>query len=317
MKMLNQMIAALLASDIIGGTPHHHAVTIEKKRVDTIYGVWIDVAVARTNFTVPTLVGIADRSLSDDSPRMLLVELGGEYSYPVSSIERQDETNYTLSRFVVEEPGFEIQQANRLEGELIAGMQSSLVRDFNSVDFVWNTENDTKGLLVLNSSREWFNSSACYPESVMELPTSGPARVNYLDGLPDTAAIEANYVFSDAAELADIPEQLFRPIARIMRQHAGISERTVSSRLLFSFQNCAQIRTLLPTIELAFATGTIILYPDEYTRMNGNDDRCDMMITRSSFTHSSNAPHRINPLALRKMNVRFTNNCVYICDSAA
>ena len=136
MKMLNQMIASLLASDFIGGTPHHqHVVLIETKRVDTIYGVWIYVAVARTDFTVPTLVGIADRFLIDDSPRMLLVELGGEYSYPLLSVQRKDQTNYSLSRFVVEEPGFEIQQANRLEGELIAGMQSSLVRDFNSVDF--------------------------------------------------------------------------------------------------------------------------------------------------------------------------------------
>jgi hypothetical protein len=241
-------------------------------------------------------------------------------------IER-DNTEPHAARLVADPPAL----ADHIpyDGQIGFGPGYDLVRYFNSVDFVRNTNNQLTASLVLNSSFEWFNSTACYSDSVISVPM----RVVSVPGSEPEYRIEAQnivnygaytlftpnqtYVLSREPRLMEIDPMIFENGLEMLRQ-AGVVGDFESDywRLHGIFGNCTLVRQQLAPIIIRFPTGDFELHPDEYTEMV-EPDRCRLAVSsRRQGPFLDTRPLKLNPLAFKNLNVRFEQDQMYICDSA-
>ena len=268
-----------------------------------------------SNIATVSLVTQSDGvGITNSSPMLTL--WGGGFRprfYPLISMERG--SFGTLGRFVTEP--VDLDQINSIppySGQIVIAPGTPFVRFFNSVDYVWNTVN-YENKLILSSSFEWFNSTACYPDSVMSVGvgSSGDFEVetyvNY-DGRNITEI--SNYILSSNVKLTEVPPRVYlMTAANLLR--AGVPVEMYRSRIPESFENCTAVRQMLHPISFGFPTGKITLYPDDYTE-NIVGDRCRLLISTPTSAWSS-GPLLMNPLAFKGLNVRFTRNEMVFCES--
>ena len=332
MMKLIQLIC--LASNVFGGT----SIIPLEIRVESGYQKpYFNVTIAGTGRIISTwlILSSAQYGMGSDPNVPPSVGIFGrrprndfgvaEYFRSGLWIER-DNTEADVARLVADPPAL----ADHIpyDGQIGFGPGSDLVRYFNSVDFVRNTNNQLTASLVLNSSFEWFNSTACYSDSVISVPmrlVSVPRNepeyrieaqniANY-GGITLTA--NQTYVLSREPRLMEIDPMIFENGLEMLRQ-AGVVGDFESHywRLFGTFGNCTLVRQHLPPIIIRFATGDFELHPDEYTEMV-EPDLCRLAVsTILQGPFSSTEPLKLNPLAFKNLNVRFEQDQMYICDSA-
>lgn len=211
--------------------------------------------------------------------------------------------------------------------QLGIGSKSMLVRHSGSVDCIWkNGDSGTKQptLLVLNSTQTWFNSIACRPNSTITVPTSdvafgiqvsthgqGESLVNY----------DEKYTFSHISSsweyIAEIPREIYAQIYGILRDSGVAVANPIRLELAEKFGNCRSIISKLPIIRFTFPShGAISLHPEHYIRMDGDDDQCSLLVVIRQGYSSVPEPLRFNPLSLKGINTRFTNDTTAFCLTA-
>ena len=202
-------------------------------------------------------------------------------------------------------------------GSIVMGPGSEFVSYYNSVDFIWNTANN-ENKLILNSSFEWFNTTACYPDSILSVPITGDEftvgnHVTYMGR--NITEIGTYTLCSVFPEMTDVSLEVFNQI-EVALDHAGAPPPSglLHEVVPFTFGNCTAVRELLPPISLEFETGVIDVYPDEYTEMISGD-RCYLLISPPP-RELSPGRRRLNPLNFKGINVRFTRNEMIFCESA-
>lgn len=195
---------------------------------------------------------------------------------------------------------------------------SVLIRKFESVDFVKDiTSHQMNAHFVLNSSLEWFNSTTCFPRSLLSIPyVSSLDRTDlvHLSVTLDPAThstIPLVYRFSINRYIMSLPEEMLQSLISIIRQHGPLINP--SPILSVTFGLCNSVRSHLPEIVLSSSTGTIRLGPEDYTRDIGNG-ACELLIGRPPTPLST---HFFNPFLLTDINLRFSNSNLMLCDSIA
>ena len=228
------------------------------------------------------------------------------------------ESNYsigTIGRLVMDPVDRDIETLSFSDGAVFIGPRTGLVSYYNSVDFIWNTANN-ENKLILNSSLDWFNTTACYPDSTLSVPITGDElrirnHVTYMGiDITEVGNFELDHIFP---VMTDVSLAVFNQIA-IGLHEAGVPFDLFREIVPRFFGNCTAVRELLPPITLGFETGYIVFHPDEYTEMVGQD-HCRLLIHAPIRTFSS-GPHRMNPLTFKGLNVRFTRNEMIFCESA-
>ena len=123
------------------------------------------------------------------------------------------------------------------------------------------------------------------------------------------------YTLVDSGPIvAEIEPMFYVGIAFIL-QRAGIAVQEGYRMYIPEFiSRFNEIRTLLPSIRLSFPTGNLVLKPEDYTEIIA-EDRCRMLITSPEFA-LGDRPLRMNPLAFKGLNVRFTQDRILFCESA-
>ena len=316
-----------LASNVFGGT----SIIPVEIRVESGYQKpYFNVTIAGTGRIISTSLILASARHGMGPPSVNIwgrPERGHSVSFWCDLWIERDNTEANVARLVADPPA--LADDTQYGGRFRFGPGLNLVRYFNSVDFVWNTNNQLTASLVLNSSFEWFNSTACYSDSVISVPmrvVSVPRSepeyrieaqniVNY-GGITHTA--NQTYVLSRAGpELMEIDPMIFEYVLDMLRQ-AGVEGDFESHywRLYGTIRNCTLVRQQLAPIIIRFSTGDFELHPDEYTEMV-EPDHCRLAVsTILQGPFSSTEPLKINPLAFKNLNVRFEQDQMYICDSA-
>ena len=230
------------------------------------------------------------------------------------------ESNYsigTIGRLLTDPVDRDIETLSFSDGAVFIGPRTGLVSYYDSVDFIWNTANN-ENKLILNSSFEWFNTTACYPDSILSVPITGDEftvgnHVTYMGR--NITEIGTYTLCSVFPEMTDVSLEVFNQI-EVALDHAGAPPPSglLHEVVPFTFGNCTAVRELLPPISLEFETGVIDVYPDEYTEMISGD-RCYLLISPPP-RELSPGRRRLNPLNFKGINVRFTRNEMIFCESA-
>lgn len=190
------------------------------------------------------------------------------------------------------------------------GRGSNAVEKYGSVDFVQSS--DGTASIILNSTVEWYRTTACHEDSVISIPYNTSIQysesVRFEVGVGSSALTTVDFEFFEGPFLLSLPEDLISSVFRITQMSSEdcwpISDSCI-------FERCSAIRPLLPTFRLVADELEITLTPQDYTRELGENDRCDLLVR--SLSPASD--WSLNPFMFPDMNVRITNSTFYICDS--
>ena len=197
------------------------------------------------------------------------------------------------------------------------GPRSWLLHYSNSVDYIWRNGSEQPMALVLNLTLDLFNTTTCNNMVVatVPIPVSGVYGISVstiVDGRPMTQA--ARYVFSQTADRIQIPSRIYQAILFIVHNEGNQVDFLHWGPPPQKFRNCERIKHLLPIIRFKLGTGIISLNPVDYVA-NVGDDECKLLVTTPRDS-SPASTFEINPLILRGVNFRFTNDYVAFCDTA-
>ncbi len=280
---------------------------------------YVNVTMRDTNEIVPAHISLTSFNMDFNPSGLPPMHLYGidEDSVPKPGISLERVADGGVGR-ITSEPEYLGDDPTGVEGLIHIGPRTPLVRYYNSVDFIWNTAN-YKNKLILNSSFEWFNTTACTPGSVVSVPITedGLIEVQTFLKLGDSIfSDDDHYQLSSDTFLVDVALHIYLKVTEALAM-AGVPCH--KDRFGFcdpdSFENCRAVRELLPPILMAFSeTDFEVLYPADYTLMIG-EDRCRLYM-RSGPVFRGSEPFHMNPLAFKGRNVRFTPHEMFVCRSA-
>lgn len=234
-----------------------------------------------------------EREVCDDLPDKITIQLSENFSF--------DTENYVFCEYSDDNTTSPVTSIG-------IGPQSPLVRQYGSVDFI---KSMNSSFLVVNSTLEWFENTACNSETVLNIPFFGDhGRVNMTVGFAGNSD-NSSLVY----ELVSKPFLMMIP-ARMLARLLVIIEDAGGRRRIYpgdsvTFSDCDRISPLLPELDVTFASGMIRLSPEDYIKPVGNDT-CQLLLT---FSRRNIQTDFINPFLLPNINVRFTNSSLYLCDS--
>lgn len=245
-----------------------------------------------------------DDQLIDDTLR---ITLSFPDSIPAISL-RDTEMFFSIPRrtFICQDV---VSRASRALG---IGRRSSFIEEFGAVNFLQNSQqlilNDTDGA-VFGANCE---NNSVFRTSFMESGTDADWVMTVDTGDRQSHPFRATTWISHSSEILHLPSDNVQSILEILAQDAA----DPMSR------NCENARRRLPRIELsiwespyaiASVSGRLILYPDDYTRVEP-DGSCTLLIgTGIAWPNYA----RFNPLLVPNLNVRFTNDEIFLCDAIA
>jgi hypothetical protein len=191
-------------------------------------------------------------------------------------------------------PGTSLRVAN----VFAIGPRSTLVNRFNSVAVIKNVSNN--GFLSLGISMDEF-LDYCVPGTFMSAAT--PALIT------PTARLEPFVNWMPFEWIARLPEHAFSQYTEPLVRGGAVRVPGVPHRHIYS--NCtAELIHSLPNLNLDFAGGTVVLTSADYTRIIPETNSCELRITEFPMTFNI-----MNPIQIPGVNLMFTRNETFICDS--
>ena len=203
------------------------------------------------------------------------------------------------------------QMMARASRNLGIGLGSVFVTRFNSVDFL-----SSRRVFILNDMSENEFRNNCEPESIMRIPFAhSQTQADWLMTVgihqDPEEAFRTSIEITDEEQMLQVSPYILRPILHTIAGYLQQDGR---------IGNCMYVRSQLWEIQLRIMdpsnrdhpyAGTIVLRPDDYTRLHA-DGTCTFLIG----THVADLGRaRINPLLLPGMNARFTHQQIALCDS--
>ena len=281
---------------------------------------YVNVTMRETNEIVPAHISLTSFNMDFNPsglPPMFLYGIVEDF-VPKPGISLERVADGGVGR-ITSEPVYLGDDPTGVQGSIDIGPRTPLVRYYNSVDFIWNTANN-ENKLILNSSFEWFNTTACNPGSVVSVPITEDGLIEVQTFLKLGESIfsdDDRYQLSSETFLVDVAVHIYYKVAEALSM-AGVSVR--KDRYGFhvpdSFENCRAVRERLPPILMAFSeTDFEELYPEDYTLMIG-EDRCRLYMRSGPVLFRGSEPFHMNPLAFKGRNVRFTPHEMFVCRSA-
>jgi hypothetical protein len=187
------------------------------------------------------------------------------------------------------------------------GRGSPLLRYATSMDFIRPHGNETFGSLRLNGTEESFFVNNCNASTGVRLDllqTNTWMRLS-INGIESPLAMST--MISGTGILVFLPASYTQLITDI----TGVQS---SAQEIANFADCSRLREVLPVLTLRFLSNNdrIVLYPEDYTRLN-EDNTCGLLV--GTFFIERRAS--INPLLIPQVNVRFTEDKIVFCDTTA
>jgi hypothetical protein len=209
--------------------------------------------------------------------------------------------------------------APRLAGIIAIGPGSDLLRVGGQIDFV--RQSSVEGFLRLGGSEDNFITNDCLPDSVMRMATaigssSSPhGQVTHVETRV-SVSIADNVITTEYVIISDWGKSLLTMsdtwVANIFAELLPSLERFEYRTVLTDSANNIQRS---PVITLTFSAGGLRLLPEDYTRPTDQDYLCELLITSAPFWDADQTI-RFNPLLIKGINARSTENEIILCDSS-
>ena len=208
-----------------------------------------------------------------------------------------------------------------------AGPGSDLLRAGESVSILRH-RNSSRGFLVLSfdeMDENQFLSEHCYTNASVRFPfqVGSESIIDGLVSLDSPVHVDTTNVRVEIMSGQNDTVTWYQPLEYYMSAHPYVMTlpfpifinafspsipNIVSDN--FRFENCSHIRVQLPSISLTVESGSIRLFPEDYTRMESGDS-CEILIRPQNGTFI----YGLNLLMIENLNIHVNSRQVLVCDA--